>query len=109
LDGISREFAGRFLPQDSILEDWFGFAKERTDRQPMLLLLRRDVCPRLPVRVVLPHGMRRLGRELNFAVKDLSSKLGVKNQNVHVWFGSTGKKLKGLKRGAVSRRKHAGK
>jgi hypothetical protein len=27
------------------------------------------------------------------AVKDLSKKLGVKNQNVHVWFSSTGKKL----------------
>jgi hypothetical protein len=27
------------------------------------------------------------------AVKELSAKLGVKNQNVHVWFSSTGKKL----------------
>ena len=27
------------------------------------------------------------------AVKELSKKLGVKNQNVHVWFSSTGKKL----------------
>jgi len=26
-------------------------------------------------------------------VKDISSKLGVKNQNVHVWFSTTGKKL----------------
>jgi hypothetical protein len=26
-------------------------------------------------------------------VKDISTKLGVKNQNVHVWFATTGKKL----------------
>lgn len=26
------------------------------------------------------------------SVKDLSSKLGVKNQNIHVWFATTGKK-----------------
>jgi hypothetical protein len=32
------------------------------------------------------------------AVKDLSSKLGVKNQNVHVWFSSTGKKLGTIQR-----------
>lgn len=27
------------------------------------------------------------------SVKDLAAKLGVKNQNVHVWFSTTGKKL----------------
>jgi hypothetical protein len=32
------------------------------------------------------------------SVKDLSSKLGVKNQNVHVWFSSTGKKLGTIQR-----------
>jgi len=32
------------------------------------------------------------------SVKDLSSKLGIKNQNLHVWFSSTGKAIKGLKR-----------
>ena len=32
------------------------------------------------------------------AVKELSSKLGVKNQNVHVWFSSTGKKLGKIQR-----------
>lgn len=30
--------------------------------------------------------------------KDLSAKLGLKNQNVHVWFATTGKKIPGLKR-----------
>lgn len=32
------------------------------------------------------------------AVKELSTKLGVKNQNVHVWFSSTGKKLGTIQR-----------
>lgn len=27
------------------------------------------------------------------AVKELSERLGVKNQNIHVWFSSTGKSL----------------
>ncbi|MGC1482078.1 MAG: hypothetical protein WA771_16385, partial [Chthoniobacterales bacterium] len=30
------------------------------------------------------------------AVKDIAEKLGVKNQNVHVWFSTTGKKVDGL-------------
>lgn len=30
------------------------------------------------------------------AVKDIAAKLGVKNQNVHVWFSTTGKKVEGL-------------
>jgi hypothetical protein len=32
------------------------------------------------------------------SVKDLSTKLGVKNQNLHVWFSTTGKTVKGLKK-----------
>ena len=32
------------------------------------------------------------------SVKELSSKLGIKNQNLHVWFHTTGKKIKGLKK-----------
>lgn len=31
--------------------------------------------------------------ENGISVKDLSDKLGVKNQNVHVWFSTTGRKL----------------
>jgi len=31
--------------------------------------------------------------EAGISVKDLSDKLGVKNQNVHVWFSTTGRKL----------------
>jgi hypothetical protein len=30
------------------------------------------------------------------AVRDISEKLGVKNQNVHVWFSTTGKKVAGI-------------
>ena len=37
------------------------------------------------------------------SVKELSSKLGVKNQNLHVWFHTTGKKVKGLKKAGVGR------
>jgi hypothetical protein len=37
------------------------------------------------------------------AVKDLSAKLGVKNQNVHVWFSSTGKKLGTIQRVGAGR------
>ena len=32
------------------------------------------------------------------SVKDLSKKLGVKNQNVHVWFSSTGKNVSGIQK-----------
>jgi len=32
------------------------------------------------------------------SAKELSSRLGVKNQNIHVWFSSTGKGVKGLKK-----------
>ena len=31
-------------------------------------------------------------------VKELSTQLGVKNQNLHVWFATTGKTIKGLKK-----------
>jgi DNA-binding NarL/FixJ family response regulator len=37
------------------------------------------------------------------AVKELSAKLGVKNQNVHVWFSSTGKKLGTIQRVGAGR------
>ncbi|MBE2203885.1 MAG: hypothetical protein IAE94_06085 [Chthoniobacterales bacterium] len=37
------------------------------------------------------------------AVKDLSAKLGVKNKNVHVWFSSTGKAMKELKKVGTGR------
>lgn len=35
----------------------------------------------------------RAAGDKGMAVKDLSKKIGVKNQNVHVWFSSTGKKM----------------
>jgi hypothetical protein len=41
--------------------------------------------------------------EKGVAVKDLSAKLGVKNQNVHVWFSSTGKKVGTIQRVGAGR------
>ena len=42
-------------------------------------------------------ALRAAGGE-GIAVKDLSKKLGVKNQNVHVWFSSTGKKISAIQK-----------
>jgi hypothetical protein len=42
------------------------------------------------------------------AVKDLSVKLGVKNQNLHVWFATTGKSVKGLKKTGTGTWSYAG-
>lgn len=42
------------------------------------------------------------------AVKDLSTKLGVKNQNLHVWFATTGKTVKGLKKTGTGTWSYAG-
>jgi hypothetical protein len=42
------------------------------------------------------------------SVKDLSAKLGVKNQNLHVWFSTTGKTVKGLKKTATGTWAYAG-
>lgn len=42
------------------------------------------------------------------SVKDISAKLGVKNQNVHVWFSTTGKKLPEIKKVGEARYAFAG-
>ena len=41
------------------------------------------------------------------SVKDISSQLGVKNQNVHVWFSTTGKKLAGISKVGEARYAYA--
>jgi hypothetical protein len=41
------------------------------------------------------------------SVKDISTKLGVKNQNVHVWFSTTGKKLPGMSKVGEARYAYA--
>lgn len=41
------------------------------------------------------------------SVKDISTKLGVKNQNVHVWFSTTGKKLPGVSKVGEARYAYA--
>lgn len=38
------------------------------------------------------------GGDKGLSVQELSKKLGVKNQNIHVWFSSTGKKTPGLQK-----------
>jgi hypothetical protein len=40
----------------------------------------------------------RAAGDAGLKVPELSKKIGVKNQNVHVWFSSTGKKLPEIKR-----------
>ena len=42
------------------------------------------------------------------AVKDLSAALGVKAQNLHVWFSSTGRKVKGITKVGAGRWKYNG-
>jgi hypothetical protein len=43
------------------------------------------------------------------AIKDLSSALGVKAQNLHVWFSSTGRKVKGVTKVSAGRWAYEGK
>ena len=40
---------------------------------------------------------------VGIAIKDLSRTLGVKAQNLHVWFSSTGKKVKGVTKVSAGR------
>ena len=42
------------------------------------------------------------------AIKDLSAALGVKAQNLHVWFSSTGRKVKGITKVGAGRWKYNG-
>jgi hypothetical protein len=42
------------------------------------------------------------------AIKDLSAALGVKSQNIHVWFSSTGRKVKGVTKVVAGRWKYNG-
>ena len=42
------------------------------------------------------------------AVKDLAAALGVKSQNIHVWFSSTGRKVKGVTKVGAGQWKYNG-
>src|SRR6476620_3348839 len=42
------------------------------------------------------------------AIKDLSAALGVKGRNLHVWFSSTGRKVKGITKVGAGRWKYNG-
>ena len=52
-------------------------------------------------------ALQKAGRE-GLAVKDLAAALGVKSQNIHVWFSSTGRKVKGLTKVGAGRWKYNG-
>ena len=41
--------------------------------------------------------------KVGLAIKDLSTALGVKAQNLHVWFSSTGRKVKGITKVSAGR------
>jgi len=52
-------------------------------------------------------ALQKAGRE-GLAVKDLAAALGVKSQNIHVWFSSTGRKVKGVTKVGAGRWKYNG-
>ena len=54
-------------------------------------------APRGALKKKIFAALRAAG-EAGLKVPDLSKKIGVKSQNVHVWFSSTGKKLPEIKR-----------
>ena len=52
-------------------------------------------------------ALQKAGDE-GLAVKDLAAALGVKSQNIHVWFSSTGRKVKGVTKVGAGRWKYNG-
>jgi hypothetical protein len=52
-------------------------------------------------------ALQKAGDE-GLAVKDLAAALGVKSRNIHVWFSSTGRKVKGLTKVGAGRWKYNG-
>jgi len=87
----------------------------RLEKQISAALGGKGVGPTPPLKVASHGGAKRGKRgalksgvldalkaagKQGISVKALSSKLGVKNQNLHVWFNTTGKTIKGLKRSA---------
>ena len=52
-------------------------------------------------------ALQKAGGE-GLAVKDLAAALGVKSQNIHVWFSSTGRKVKGVTKVGAGRWKYNG-
>jgi len=43
-------------------------------------------------------GLLKSAEGATITVKDLASKLGIKNQSIHVWFNTTGKKIEEIKK-----------
>lgn len=92
-----------------------GKSEVRLGRRPKGKGRRRAAAAR-PVRAAMVQASGRRGAlkarilaalkaagDKGVAVKELSAKLGVKNQNVHVWFSSTGKKLGTIQRVGAGR------
>ena len=52
-------------------------------------------------------ALQKAGGE-GLAVQDLAAALGVKSQNIHVWFSSTGRKVKGVTKVGAGRWKYNG-
>ena len=52
-------------------------------------------------------ALQKAGGE-GLAVKDLAAALGVKSQNIHVWFSSTGRKVKGVTKVGAGQWKYNG-
>lgn len=75
-------------------------AKAKKTRTPKAKKVKTPKAPKAPGRRgALKSNILNLLSEAGpegASVKDISSKLGVKNQNVHVWFSTTGKKLPGI-------------
>ncbi|PWU07514.1 MAG: hypothetical protein C5B47_06070 [Verrucomicrobia bacterium] len=65
-------------------------------------------CDRLPLPLGRTMGRGMLKQEIlasltqagekGMSVRELSAKLGMRSQNIHVWFSSTGKKVAGLQK-----------
>lgn len=83
---LSTALAGGAVPKLSALTKKFGKAAPAAGKG------RRGALKEAILNALKEAGPAGLG------AKDLSTKLGVKNQNIHVWFSTTGKTVKGLKK-----------
>lgn len=83
---LSSAVAGGVVPKLSVLSKKAGTASKTAKKG------RRGALKEAILNALQEAGPAGLG------AKDLSTKLGVKNQNIHVWFSTTGKTVKGLKK-----------
>lgn len=79
--------AGDFAPTS-------GKTASRTVRREKITEKR---AKRGSVQSLILEGLKAAG-DAGISVKDLSTKLGIKNRNVHVWLNTTGKKMKEIQK-----------